>query len=58
MYLVISGILIFTFGHMFKRLVPAGRDFVDQKLGEKLSKIFMRLILFIGFLLVTIGYHQ
>ena len=58
MYLIISGILIFTFGHMFKRLVPAGRDFVDQKLGEKLSKIFMRLILFIGFFLVTIGYHQ
>ena len=58
MYLIISGILIFTFGHMFKRLFPAGRDFVDQKLGEKLGKIFMRLILFIGFLLVTIGYHQ
>ena len=58
MYLVISGILIFTFGHMFKRLVPAGRDFVDQKLGEKLGKKLMRLILFIGFFLVAIGYYQ
>jgi len=58
MYLVISGILIFTFGHMFKRLVPSGRNFVDQKLGEKLSKKLMSLILFIGFFLVTIGYHQ
>ena len=58
MYLIISGILIFTFGHMFKRLVPAGRNFVDQKLGEKLSKKLMSLILFIGFFLVTIGYYQ
>jgi len=58
MYLIISGILIFTFGHMFKRLVPSGRNFVDQKLGEKLSKKLMSLILFIGFFLVTIGYHQ
>ena len=58
MYLIISGILIFTFGHMFKRLVPAGRNFVDQKLGEKLSKKLMRLILFIGFFLVAIGYYQ
>jgi len=58
MYLIISGILIFTFGHMFKRLVPAGRNFVDQKLGEKLGKKLMNLILFIGFFLVTIGYHQ
>ena len=58
MYLIISGILIFTFGHMFKRLVPAGRNFVDQKLGEKLSKKLMNLILFIGFFLVTIGYYQ
>ena len=58
MYLIISGILIFTFGHMFKRLVPAGRNFVDQKLGEKLGKKLMNLILFIGFFLVTIGYYQ
>ena len=58
MYLIISGILIFTFGHMFKRLVPAGRNFVDQKLGEKLGKKLMNLILFIGFFLVAIGYYQ
>ena len=33
MWLIILGIIIFTSGHMFRRLLPDGRIFLDQKLG-------------------------
>ena len=38
MWLIILGIIIFTSGHMFRRLLPDGRIFLDQKLGENRAK--------------------
>ena len=57
MWLIILGIIIFTSGHMFRRLLPDGRIFLDQKLGEKRAKGIIGITLLSGFILVTIGYY-
>ena len=57
MWLIILGIIIFTSGHMFRRLLPDGRIFLDQKLGENRAKGIIGITLLTGFILVTIGYY-
>ena len=58
MYIVISGIFLFTFGHMFKRLFPSLREYIDRKFGEKLGKGFVAIFLVSGFLLISFGYYH
>ena len=57
MWLIILGIIVFTSGHMFRRLLPDGRIFLDQKLGENRAKGIIGITLLSGFILVTIGYY-
>ena len=58
MNLIVLGILLFSFGHMFKRLMPAGREFLDHKFGENLGKGFVALFLVSGVILITFGYYH
>ena len=58
MSLIILGILLFSFGHMFKRLLPAGREFLDHRFGENLGKGFVALFLISGVILITFGYYH
>ena len=58
MSLIILGILLFCFGHMFKRLLPAGREFLDHRFGENLGKGFVALFLISGVILITFGYYH
>ena len=58
MNLIVLGILLFSFGHMFKRLMPAGREFLDHRFGENLGKGFVALFLVSGVILITFGYYH
>ena len=58
MILIILGIFLFSFGHMFKRLLPAGREFLDHRFGENLGKGFVALFLISGVILITFGYYH
>ena len=57
MNLIVLGVLLFSFGHMFKRLMPAGREFLDHRFGENLGKGFVALFLVSGVILITFGYY-
>lgn len=58
MSLIVLGLAVFAFGHMFKRLFPAGRAILDEKFGENLGKGIVALFLLSGALLMTFGYYQ
>ena len=58
MNLIVLGIFLFSFGHMFKRLMPAGREFLDHRFGENLGKGFVALFLVSGVILITFGYYH
>ena len=58
MELIIIGVFLFTVGHMFKRLVPAGREFLDLSLGKNLGKGFLAIFVITGVILITLGYYR
>ncbi len=58
MNLILIGVIVFTFGHMFKRLVPAGREYLDLTFGKNLGKGFVAMFLVTGVILITLGYYR
>ena len=58
MNLIVLGIFLFSFGHMFKRLMPAGREFLDHRFGENLGKGFVGLFRVSGVILISFGYYH
>ena len=58
MELIIIGVFLFTAGHMFKRLVPAGREFLDLSLGKNLGKGLLAFFVITGVILITLGYYR
>ena len=58
MNLILIGVILFTFGHMFKRLVPAGREYLDLSFGKNLGKGFVAMFLVAGVILITLGYYR
>ena len=58
MNLILTGVIVFTFGHMFKRLVPAGREYLDLTFGKELGKGFVAMFLVACVILITLGYYR
>jgi len=56
MTLLIAGVLIWTLGHLFKRLMPEARIAIDVKVGEGPAKGIFTLIFVAAILLMIFGF--
>ena len=56
MTLLIAGVLIWTLGHLFKRLMPEARASIDIKVGEGPAKGIFSLIFVTAILLMIFGF--
>jgi len=57
MTLLLIGLLLWWAGHLFKRLVPAQRAALTERMGEKAKGIFA-VVLLVSVVLMVIGYRS
>jgi uncharacterized membrane protein len=58
MTLLILGVLLWSFAHLFKRLFPGPRAAMEESLGPVPSKIVFVVVLLASVLLMVIGYRD
>jgi uncharacterized membrane protein len=57
MTLLIVGLLVWIFAHLFKRIFPDLRQKINNR-GEKFTKAFLSLLITIAVILIIIGYRH
>ena len=58
MKILIAGLIIWTLGHYFKRLMPSTRASLDAALGQRPAKGIIASLLLISVVLMVIGYRS
>ena len=58
MKILIAGLIIWTLGHYFKRLMPSGRVALETSIGQGPAKGAIALLLVISIVLMVIGYRS
>lgn len=58
MTLLLIGLLVWTVAHLFKRAAPAARGEMAASMGAKPSRGVMAGVIFLGLVLVIIGFRQ
>jgi uncharacterized membrane protein len=58
MTLLLVGLVVWTAGHLFERLMPDARAALSARLGQNPSKGVMAFVIALGLVLIIIGYRR